>query len=59
MIYGYARILTGSSHSEAAQVAIFKKHGAGKVVREVAEGDKTDRAKVRRLLDQLRRRATW
>jgi hypothetical protein len=52
IIYGYARVSTGSQ-SEAAQVAILKKHGAGKVVREVAQGDKTDRAKLRRLLDQL------
>jgi len=52
MIYGYARVSTGSQ-SEAAQVAILRKHGAGKVVREVAQGDKTDRAKLRRLLDQL------
>lgn len=52
MIYGYARVSTGSQ-SEAAQVAILKKHGADKVVREVAQGDKTDHAKLRRLLDQL------
>jgi DNA invertase Pin-like site-specific DNA recombinase len=52
MIYGYARVST-DSQSEAAQVATLKKHGAGKVVREVAQGDKTDRAKLRRLLDQL------
>jgi len=52
MIYGYARVSTGSQ-SEAAQVAALKKHGAGKVFREVAQGDKTDRAQLRRLLAQL------
>jgi DNA invertase Pin-like site-specific DNA recombinase len=52
MIYGYARVSTGSQ-SEAAQVAALKKHGAGKVFREVARGDKTDRAQLRRLLDKL------
>src|SRR5712671_5614266 len=41
------------SQSEAAQVALLKKHGAGKVFREVAQGDQTDRAQLRRLLDQL------
>ena len=39
--------------SEAAQVAALKKHQAGKVFREVAQGDKTDRAQLRRLLNQL------
>jgi len=52
MIYGYARVSTGSQ-SEAAQVAVLKKHDAGKVVRKVAQGDRTDRAKLGRLLDQL------
>jgi DNA invertase Pin-like site-specific DNA recombinase len=52
MIYGYARVSTGSE-SEAAQVAALRKHGAGKVFREVAQGDKTDRAQLRRLLDKL------
>jgi DNA invertase Pin-like site-specific DNA recombinase len=52
MIYGYARASTGSQ-SETTQVAILRKYGAGKVVREVAQGDKTDRAKLRWLLDQL------
>jgi DNA invertase Pin-like site-specific DNA recombinase len=52
MIYGYARVSTGSQ-SEAAQVALLKKHGAGKVFREVAQGDQTDRAQLRRLLDKL------
>jgi DNA invertase Pin-like site-specific DNA recombinase len=52
MIYGYARVSTGSQ-SVAAQVAVLKKNGAGKVFREVASGTKTDRAQLRRLLDQL------
>jgi DNA invertase Pin-like site-specific DNA recombinase len=52
MIYGYARVSTGSQ-SEAGQVAALKKAGAGKVFREVAQGDQTDRAQLRRLLDQL------
>src|ERR1700738_598555 len=52
MIYGYARVSTGSQ-SEAAQVATLKKHRVGKVFREVAQGDKTDRAQLRRLLAQL------
>jgi len=37
----------------AAQVAELKKHGTAKVFREVASGAKTDRAQLRRLLDQL------
>jgi len=32
---------TTGSQSEAAQVATLRKHGAGKVFREVAQGDKT------------------
>src|SRR5258708_4749244 len=52
MIYGYARVSTGSQ-SEAAQVAALKKHRAGRVFREVAQGDKTHRAPLRRLLNQL------
>ena len=35
------------------QVAELRKHGAGKVFREVASGAKTDRAQLRRVLDQL------
>jgi len=53
MIYGYARVSTGSKSEEAARVAAFKKAGAGRVFREVAQGDKTDRAQLRRLLDRL------
>jgi DNA invertase Pin-like site-specific DNA recombinase len=37
MIYGYARVST-DGQSEAAQVAELKKHGAGKVIREVTSG---------------------
>jgi DNA invertase Pin-like site-specific DNA recombinase len=52
MIYGYARVST-DGQSVAAQVAALRKHGAGKVFREVASGAKTDRTQLRRLLDQL------
>jgi DNA invertase Pin-like site-specific DNA recombinase len=52
MIYGYARVST-DGQSVAAQVVALRKHGAGKVFREVASGAKTDRAQLRRLLDQL------
>ena len=52
MIYGYARVST-DGQSVTAQVAALRKHGAGKVFREVASGAKTDRAQLRRLLDQL------
>jgi DNA invertase Pin-like site-specific DNA recombinase len=52
MIYGYARVSTDGK-SVAAQVTALRKHGAGKVFREVASGAKTDRAQLRRLLDQL------
>jgi DNA invertase Pin-like site-specific DNA recombinase len=52
MIYGYARVST-DGQSVAAQVAALRKHGAGKVFREVASGAKTDRAQLRRLLDLL------
>ncbi len=52
MIYGYARVST-DGQSVTAQVAALTKHGAGKVFREVASGAKTDRAQLRRLLDQL------
>jgi DNA invertase Pin-like site-specific DNA recombinase len=49
MIYGYARIST-DGQSVTAQVAVLRKHGAGKVFREVASGAKTDRPQLRRLL---------
>jgi DNA invertase Pin-like site-specific DNA recombinase len=52
MIYGYAQIST-DGQSVTAQVAALRKHGAGKVFCEVAGGAKTDRAQLRRLLDQL------
>jgi DNA invertase Pin-like site-specific DNA recombinase len=52
MIYGYARVST-DGQSVAAQVAVLRKHGAGKVFREVASGAKTDRTQLRRLLGQL------
>lgn len=52
MIYGYARVST-DGQSVSAQVAALRKHGAGKVFREVASGAKTDRVRLRRLLDQL------
>jgi len=35
------------------QVAALRKHGAGKVVHEVANGAKIDRAQLRRVLDEL------
>src|SRR6202023_547170 len=52
MIYGYARVST-DGQSVTAQVAALRKHGAGKGFREVASGAKTDRAQLRRVLDQL------
>jgi DNA invertase Pin-like site-specific DNA recombinase len=52
MIYGYARVST-DGQSVTAQVAALRKHGAGKVLREVASVAKTDRAQLRRVLDQL------
>jgi DNA invertase Pin-like site-specific DNA recombinase len=52
MIYGYARVST-DGQNVAAQVAALRKHGAGKVFREVASGAKTDWAQLRRVLDQF------
>jgi hypothetical protein len=52
MIYGYARV-SADDQSVAAQVATLRKHGAGKVFREVASRTKTERAQLRRLLNQL------
>jgi DNA invertase Pin-like site-specific DNA recombinase len=52
MIYGYARIST-DGQSVTAQMAALRKHGAGKVFREVGSGAKTDRTQLRRLLAQL------
>jgi len=52
MNYGYARVST-DGQSVDAQVRQFTKAGCKKVFREVASGAKTDRAQLRRLLDQL------
>ncbi len=52
MIYGYARVPT-DGQSVTTQVAALRKHRAGKVLRELASGAKTDRAQLRRVLDQL------
>ena len=52
MIYGYARVST-DGQSVTAQVAALTAAGADKVFREVASGAKTDRAQLRRALDQL------
>ena len=51
MIYGYARVSTDGQSAEA-QIAALTAAGATKVYREVASGAKTDRALLRRLLDQ-------
>jgi DNA invertase Pin-like site-specific DNA recombinase len=52
MDYGYARVST-DGQSVAAQVPELTAAGAGKVFREVASGAKTDRAQLRRVVDQL------
>jgi DNA invertase Pin-like site-specific DNA recombinase len=52
MIYGYARVST-DGQSVDAQIAALTAAGAEKVFREVASGAKSDRAQLRRLLDQL------
>ena len=52
MKYGYARVST-DGQSVDAQVRQLTEAGCEKVVREVASGAKTDRAQLRRLLDQL------
>ena len=52
MMYGCARVST-DGQSVAAQVAQLRAAGAEKVFREVASGAKTDRAQLRRRLDQL------
>src|SRR5580693_5562877 len=52
MKYGYARVST-DGQSVDAQVRQLIKAGCKKVFREVASGAKTDRAQLRRLLDQL------
>src|SRR5271156_1012035 len=52
MIYGYARVSTDGQSVEA-QIAALTAAGAEKIFREVASGAKTDRAQLRRALDQL------
>jgi len=52
MKYGYARVST-DGQSVDAQARQLTKAGCKKVFREVASGAKTDRAQLRRLLDQL------
>ncbi len=52
MKYGYARVST-DGQSVDAQARQLSKAGCKKVFREVASGAKTDRAQLRRLLDQL------
>jgi hypothetical protein len=52
MKYGYARVST-DGQSVDAQVRQLTKAGCKKVFREVASGAKTERAQLRRLLDQL------
>ena len=52
MKYGYARVSI-DGQSVGAQVAALRKHGAGKVFREVASGGKTNRAQLRRVIEQL------
>jgi DNA invertase Pin-like site-specific DNA recombinase len=52
MIYGYARVSTDGQSVEA-QIAALTSGGAEKIFREVASGAKTDRAQLRRALDQF------
>jgi DNA invertase Pin-like site-specific DNA recombinase len=52
MIYGYARVSTDGQSVEA-QIAALTAAGAEKIFREVASGAKTDRAQLRRAIDQL------
>jgi DNA invertase Pin-like site-specific DNA recombinase len=52
MILGYTRVST-DGQSVNAQVAALRKHGAGKVFREVASGAKADRAQLHRVIEQL------
>jgi len=52
MKFGYARVSTDGLSVEA-QARALTKAGCKKVFREVASGAKTDRAQLRRLLDQL------
>src|SRR5271157_3200218 len=50
--YGYARVSTDGPSLDA-QVKQLRAAGAEKVLRETASGAKTDRAQLRRALDQL------
>jgi DNA invertase Pin-like site-specific DNA recombinase len=52
MIYGYARVST-DGQSVDAQVKQLRDAGAEKVFREPASGARSDRAQLRRALDQL------
>src|SRR3954471_9747873 len=52
MKYGYARVSTDGQSVEA-QVGQLTKAGCKKVFRETASGAKTDRAQLRKALDQL------
>ena len=52
MIYGYARVST-DGQTVGAQVETLTAAGAVRVFQETASGAKTDRAQLRRLLDQL------
>ena len=52
MIYGYARVST-DGQGVAARVAALTAAGAGKVFREAASGAKTDRCRLRHVLDRL------
>jgi DNA invertase Pin-like site-specific DNA recombinase len=52
MIYGYARVST-DGQTVVAQVEALAAAGAVRVFQETASGAKTDRAQLRRLLDQL------
>ncbi len=52
MIYGYARVSTDGQSVET-QVRRLRAAGAERVFRETASGAKTDRAQLRKALDQL------
>jgi DNA invertase Pin-like site-specific DNA recombinase len=52
MIYGYARVSTDGQRLDA-QVKRLRAAEVEKVFKETASGAKTDRAQLRRVLDQL------
>ena len=52
MKYGYARV-SADGQSVTAQVAELTKAGCAKVFRETASGAQTNRAQLRKALDQL------